>query len=71
MQIKELQTRLDTGDGCKYNSIHNATNKSYTKVSYLNYYGDIISAIVIQAAVIHVTYVFYKCFCPVYNSFRH
>lgn len=31
MQVKELQARLDTGDGCKYTSIDNAEYKKCKK----------------------------------------
>lgn len=45
MQIKELQARLDTGDGCKYILINNMRNKKYAKLRLLYHYGNIVSTL--------------------------
>lgn len=62
MQIKELQARLDTGDGCKYISIDNITSKNFIKILLLRVYKKFVSTIVIQTAAIHAMYVICKCF---------
>lgn len=62
MQIKELQARLDTGDGCKYISIDNDTSKSRREISLLRFYKDFVSTIIIQIAAIHAMYVLCKSF---------
>lgn len=45
MQIKELQARLDTGDGCKYILINNVRSKKYTKLCLLYRYENIVSTL--------------------------
>lgn len=62
MQIKELQARVDTGDGCKYISIDNITKKSFVRTLYLRIYKNLVSTIIIQTAAIHAMYVICKSF---------
>jgi len=59
MQIKEMQARLDTGDGCKYISINNMTSKKYTKFYYIVM--GILYLHFIQVAVIHDMYLICGC----------
>jgi len=61
MQVKELQARLDTGDGCKYTSIDNVKSKKCIKVRSLYRYGNIVSTLVLQVATVHVIYLIYRC----------
>lgn len=61
MQVKELQARLDTGDGCKYTSIDNLESEKCTKVRSLHRYGNIASTLVMQVAAVHVIYLICKC----------
>lgn len=56
MQIKELQGRLDTGDGCKYTSIDNVKSEKCIKVRSLYRYENIASTLVSQVAAVHVIY---------------
>lgn len=58
MQVKELQGRLDTGDGCKYISIDNVRNTKCTKIHLLYYYRNVIYTL-LQVTVAHVIYVIY------------
>lgn len=61
MQVKELQARLDTGDGCKYISIDNVRSKKRTKVHSLYRYGNTASTLIMQVVAVHVLYVICKC----------
>lgn len=61
IQIKELQARLDTGDGCKYISVNNARNNNSIKISLLRFCKFFVSTIIIQTAAIHAMYVICKC----------
>lgn len=61
MQVKELQARLDTGDGCKYISIDNAKSKKRTKVHSLYRYGNTASTLIMQVVAVHVMYVICRC----------
>jgi len=54
MQVKELQARLDTGDGCKYTSIDNVESEKCTKVRSLYRYGNIASTLVLRVVAIYV-----------------
>lgn len=60
IQVKELQARLDTGDGCKYTSVDNAESKKCTKSRSLYHYGNIASTLM-QVAAVHVIYVICRC----------
>lgn len=68
MQIKELQARLDTGDGCKYISFNTKTN--FLKILLLRFYKNSVSTIIIQTAAIHAMYVICKSFNLSYTVFR-
>jgi hypothetical protein len=61
MQVKELQARLDTGDGCKYISIDNVKSKKCTKVRSLYRYSNIASTLIVQVVAVHVIYVICRC----------
>lgn len=61
MQVKELQARLDTGDGCKYTSIDNVKNEKCTKIRSLYRYGNITSTLVLQVATVRVIYLICRC----------
>lgn len=61
MQVKELQARLDTGDGCKYTLIDNLESEKCTKVHLLHRYGNIASTLVMQVAAVHVIYLICTC----------
>lgn len=62
MQIKELQARLDTGDGCKYISIDNVTKQNFIKVKLLRFSKNFVSTMIIQTAAVYTMYVIYKRF---------
>lgn len=70
MQVKELQARLDTGDGCKYISIDNVKRKKCTKLYFLYRYRNIISILIIQVAVVHDVYLICGC-VNLYSSIEH
>lgn len=55
MQVKELQARLETGDGCKYTSIDNVESEKCTKVRLLYRYENIASTFALQVATVHVS----------------
>jgi len=61
MQVKELQARLDTGDGCKYTSIDNVKSKKCIKVRSLYRYENIASTLVLQVATVHILYLICRC----------
>lgn len=61
IQVKELQARLDTGDGCKYISIDNVEGERCTKSRLLHRYGNIASTLIMQVAAVHVIYVICRC----------
>lgn len=62
MQIKELQARLDTGDGCKYISYSTVTKRNFVKILLLRFYKNSVRTIIIQTAAIHAVYVICKSF---------
>lgn len=55
MQVKELQARLETGDGCKYTSVDNVESEICTKVRLLYRYENIASTFALQVATVHVS----------------
>lgn len=64
IQIKELQGRLDTGDGCKYTSIDNTKSKKDNSNICRSYFlgNKIISAVFIQTVAFHAVYIALKHF---------
>lgn len=60
IQIKELQTRLDSGDGCKYkkNRINDST--ALCGMSKKRVYENVVFIVVTRAAAIHAVYVILK-----------
>lgn len=63
MQIKELQSRIDSTDGCKYNNNKNSTftienNSKIHKTPYEQF----IFIIVTQAALAHAVFVMWRHF---------
>lgn len=70
MQIKELQARLDTGDGCKYISFNTVTKTNFLKILLLRFYKNSVSTIIIQTAAIHAMYVICKSFNLSHTVFR-
>lgn len=64
MQIKELQSRVETNDGCKYNTNSTFTTveshtTSKTKKSYIE---KLIFVFITQTAAIHAVYVLLRHF---------
>lgn len=70
MQIKELQTRLDAGDGCKYISFNTVTKKNFVKMLLLRFCKNSVSTIIIQTAVIRAMCVICKFFNLSHTVFR-
>jgi hypothetical protein len=71
IQIKELQSRLDSGDGCKYQPIDSSSSdESPSIVVRPQSYGKFISIVVIQAAIIHAVFVVCKHFNLCHGLFR-
>lgn len=62
MQIKELQGRLDTGDGCKYTSIDTTTDKSPSNLRRNRFFAKFMPLVVVQAAALHAVYAARKHF---------
>lgn len=73
IQIKELQSRLDSGEGCKYptidSSISDESSSSIVVVRPQSY-GNFISIVVVQAVIIHAIFVVCKHFNQCHGFFR-
>ena len=67
MQVKELQARLDTGDGCKYTSIDNVEREMHKSSLYR--YGNITSTLVLQVVAIYVIWFVDVIFIQMLNVF--
>lgn len=70
MQIKELQTRLESGDSCKYSPIDPTTKNSRSILVSPQSFGKLVSMVVIQTAMIHAAWVVCKNFNFFHGLFR-
>lgn len=70
LQIKELQTRLETGDSCKYPPIESSTTNSRSILVFPQSFGNLVSLIVLHTAVIHAALVVCKNFNFFHGLFR-
>lgn len=71
IQIKELQSRLDSGEGCKYPPIDcSISDENSSIVVRPQSNGKFMSIVVIQAAIIHAVFVVCKHFNLCHGLFR-
>lgn len=72
IQIKDLQSRLDSGDGCKYQAIATSSgDETPSIVVQAQSYGKFMSIVVVQAAIIHAVFVVCKNFNLCHGLFRN
>lgn len=71
MQIKELQARLDTGDGCKYILIDNVKSKTCTQnFIYCILWEYCFFTLYLKVVVVHDMYLICGC-VNLYSSIEH